>query len=207
VISHKEKPTLQTDRESFLDKYSIDLIAKAKEGKIDPVIGRESEIKRVSKNSLTTRVIGSVDELNASLGVLDVWNHDDMIEYQEQLQDIQSDLFRLGSNLSTNNTNEKFYFIQEDVDKLELWINKMDSNLPTLKNFIYPRSLIQVSRAMCRKTERKIVKLNDIDSMEPLIFQCKYMNRLSDYLFTLDRYVNIHFYGGDDHTFISKRNV
>jgi ATP-dependent Clp protease ATP-binding subunit ClpB len=33
--------------ESALDKYSVDLTAKAREGKLDPVIGRDSEIRRV----------------------------------------------------------------------------------------------------------------------------------------------------------------
>ncbi len=33
--------------ESALDKYSVDLTAKARDGKLDPVIGRDSEIRRV----------------------------------------------------------------------------------------------------------------------------------------------------------------
>ncbi|MBK9158369.1 MAG: ATP-dependent chaperone ClpB [Micropruina sp.] len=33
--------------ESSLDKYSVDLTAKAREGKLDPVIGRDQEIRRV----------------------------------------------------------------------------------------------------------------------------------------------------------------
>ncbi len=35
--------------ESFLEKYSIDLLQKAKDGQIDPVIGREDEIERVTQ--------------------------------------------------------------------------------------------------------------------------------------------------------------
>ncbi len=34
-------------KQSYLEKYTVDLIQKAREGKIDPVIGREKEIKRV----------------------------------------------------------------------------------------------------------------------------------------------------------------
>ena len=37
----------QEGGESTLDKYSIDLTARAREGKLDPVIGRDSEIRRV----------------------------------------------------------------------------------------------------------------------------------------------------------------
>ncbi len=50
IISHNEESEpQQTQSESYLAKYSIDLIAKAKEGKIDPVIGRDSEIQRVTQ--------------------------------------------------------------------------------------------------------------------------------------------------------------
>ncbi|MGL5406760.1 MAG: ATP-dependent chaperone ClpB [Propionibacteriaceae bacterium] len=37
----------QEGSESSLDKYSIDLTAKARDGKLDPVIGRDQEIRRV----------------------------------------------------------------------------------------------------------------------------------------------------------------
>ncbi len=49
TISHSDNDseTSKEKRESFLEKYSINLLQKAKEGKIDPVIGRESEIQRV----------------------------------------------------------------------------------------------------------------------------------------------------------------
>jgi len=50
VISHTDTQTSSSDeKESFLDKYTINLLQKAKEGKIDPVIGRENEIKRVTQ--------------------------------------------------------------------------------------------------------------------------------------------------------------
>ena len=42
-------PNMQTndEQQSALDKYSIDLTARAREGKLDPVIGRDTEIRRV----------------------------------------------------------------------------------------------------------------------------------------------------------------
>ncbi len=36
----------QESQNDALEKYSIDLIAEAKAGKVDPVIGREEEIRR-----------------------------------------------------------------------------------------------------------------------------------------------------------------
>ncbi len=49
VISHQDVDTEGSDQsnESFLSKYTIDLLAQAKAGKIDPVIGRTTEIERV----------------------------------------------------------------------------------------------------------------------------------------------------------------
>ncbi|MEA1955538.1 MAG: ATP-dependent Clp protease ATP-binding subunit ClpA [Campylobacterota bacterium] len=47
MISHNNIDEETNKKESYLDKYSIDLLEKAKEGKIDPVIGRDTEIKRV----------------------------------------------------------------------------------------------------------------------------------------------------------------
>jgi ATP-dependent Clp protease ATP-binding subunit ClpA len=51
IISHNSSDEEQQhkERETYLEKYSIDLISKAKEGKIDPVIGRDKEIKRVTQ--------------------------------------------------------------------------------------------------------------------------------------------------------------
>lgn len=49
VISHRDVDTQGTgnDEESFLEKYALNLIQAAQEGKIDPVIGRNDEIERV----------------------------------------------------------------------------------------------------------------------------------------------------------------
>ncbi|MFT7003832.1 MAG: ATP-dependent Clp protease ATP-binding subunit ClpA [Sulfurimonas sp.] len=47
LISHNNTDDTSKNTETFLDKYCLNLLDKAKEGKIDPVIGRESEIKRV----------------------------------------------------------------------------------------------------------------------------------------------------------------
>jgi ATP-dependent Clp protease ATP-binding subunit ClpA len=51
IISHtaSDEDSKPSEEEAFLDKYSINLLQKAKEGKIDPVIGRDSEIYRVTQ--------------------------------------------------------------------------------------------------------------------------------------------------------------
>ena len=48
LISHTDlESSTQKKKSAYLEKYSINLLKKAKEGKIDPVIGRDLEIKRV----------------------------------------------------------------------------------------------------------------------------------------------------------------
>ncbi len=51
VISHRDVADEVKEgtkkKQSFLEKYTVNLLEKAKEGKIDPVIGREKEIERV----------------------------------------------------------------------------------------------------------------------------------------------------------------
>ncbi len=51
LISHSgtDVDSPSSEKESYLEKYSINLLEKAKSGKIDPVIGRENEIKRVTQ--------------------------------------------------------------------------------------------------------------------------------------------------------------
>jgi ATP-dependent Clp protease ATP-binding subunit ClpA len=51
IISYtaSDEETKPSQEEAFLDKYSINLLQKAQEGKIDPVIGRDSEIYRVTQ--------------------------------------------------------------------------------------------------------------------------------------------------------------
>ena len=47
IISHNDSEVDLDNKESFLAKYSINLLQKAQEKKIDPVIGRDNEIQRV----------------------------------------------------------------------------------------------------------------------------------------------------------------
>jgi ATP-dependent Clp protease ATP-binding subunit ClpA len=48
VISHRDIEAPEgSDEESYLAKYTLELVTAAKAGKIDPVIGREDEVERV----------------------------------------------------------------------------------------------------------------------------------------------------------------
>ena len=95
----------------------------------------------------------------------------------------------------------------EMVKKLEDWIDKYDKELPELNKFILSggvevSTLLHVARAICRKAERRIVSLKRKEEIDKNVL--KYMNRLSDYLFTAARLAT-HRAGKEDHKWIPKR--
>ena len=82
-------------------------------------------------------------------------------------------------------------FAMHNTEALEKWIDAMDEELPPLKNFILPSgglaaSQLHVSRTVCRRAERNLVKLLDCEAIDASAYQ--YLNRMSDYLFTLARF-------------------
>jgi len=135
------------------------------------------DCSRVSKSSLLINLLGDIDELNSFIGIIDS-------EYL--LTDIQIWLFDLGTIVANPKKKYNFDINQEVTKILEKEIDKMTSELPKLSNFILPSGNIHLSRAIARRCERKLVKLNDMSHIDDncLIF----INRLSDYLFTLARY-------------------
>lgn len=150
---------------------------------------------RVSKDSPRIQAYGSVDELNALLGV--VQSLTDLEEVQEDLKKIQNDLFDVGSVLATPDPKqlEKIgsFVGSEDMIFLEKKIDFLEKDLSPLKNFILPggdevAAQLHVARTVCRRAERDIVHLNTLEKIDSQIVV--YMNRLSDFLFVLARWVN-----------------
>jgi len=133
---------------------------------------------RVSKSSNLIDLLGDIDELNSFIGI---------IESEYLLKDIQIWLFDLGTIIA--NPDKKYLFDKnlEFTKILENEIDNMTNELPKLNNFILPCGNIHLSRAITRRCERKLVEVKKeyyhIDT-NCLIF----INRLSDYLFTLARY-------------------
>jgi len=146
---------------------------------------------KVNKSNLRIEAYGTVDELNSYLGLL----RDQRIEetHQKFLITIQERLFTIGASLAADPDKDNLVkpdLTTGDVEALENEIDLMDTRLTELKHFILPggnqaSSICHVARCICRRAERIIVKLNDMDSVDPLIIQ--FMNRLSDHLFTLSR--------------------
>jgi cob(I)alamin adenosyltransferase len=143
--------------------------------------------ERVSKDTLRIRAIGAVDELNSFLGLAISFSEDQKLN--TQLKEIQRDLFTIGSILAGS----KLRFFKTKTKRLEKVIDKLEGDLPVLRNFVLPggsqvASHLQFARALARRAEREVVSLSVLEPVKPRILM--YLNRLSDYLFMLARDVN-----------------
>lgn len=148
--------------------------------------------KRLSKSDLRIDAYGTVDELNAHIGLLR--DLSDQKDDQIFLLEIQDKLFTLGSNLASNPEKAKPKSIPDilvlDIENLENEIDKINEILEPLQYFILPGGHVNISqshiaRCVCRRTERICVALSQVEKVDDLII--KYLNRLSDYLFTYSR--------------------
>jgi cob(I)alamin adenosyltransferase len=148
---------------------------------------------RVSKAGLQIESYGTVDELNSWIGLVrDSFEEDNAAQ---QLLEIQNTLFVLGASLATAPKGTKMQLPPLEsrfIEDLESWIDAMNSELTELTHFILPgghiaSSYAQIARCVCRRAERRVIELNSNDSRFSLEIQ--YLNRLSDYLFVLARYI------------------
>lgn len=131
--------------------------------------------KKVLKNSPICEALGNLDEVNSWFGVVG------------GLKEIQKNLMMISSILAGT----KLQFSESKTKELEMEIDKMERKLPKLRGFIIPggkRSKLHFARALVRRAERSIVALPNILHTNPDILS--YLNRLSDYVFTLARYSN-----------------
>ena len=149
---------------------------------------------KVPKADLRIETYGTVDELNSWMGLVSDQLTDAAIKVF--IKEIQDRLFTIGSALATDGDKEPKMKLPDlhdaDIERLERGIDHMTEQLPPMKSFILPGghvavSSIHVARCVCRRAERLAVGLQHHDLfVEPLVI--RYLNRLSDYLFTLARY-------------------
>lgn len=137
---------------------------------------------RVPKNHWRMEAAGNIDELSSAIGVIRY-----MTDRDEELKEIQTKLFHIGALIGTDSNKFDITKLEQvtdkDIQKLEKWIDQMQKELPELKNFILPVGFTQLTRAICRRAERRLIDLKEFPV--PIM---QYINRLSDYLFVLSRY-------------------
>lgn len=150
---------------------------------------------RVRKDDARIEAYGTIDELNAVLGLLHTAELSGTL--QELLVAIQNDLFVIGAELATPqpDQHDMASIGTADIQRLENSIDRFETELPPLKQFILPSgstagTMLHVARAVCRRAERRIVTLQAVASNEVSAAILIYLNRLSDLLFVLARYVN-----------------
>ncbi len=153
----------------------------------------------VSKASLRVDAYGGVDETNAFLGVARQHTADDP-RLDAMLERIQNDLFDLGADLATPEQDEKpawepLRVVESQVERLEQEIDRLNSELSALTSFVLPAgspasAALHVARTVCRRAERAVVHLSEIEGEVVGQPALKYLNRLSDLLFVAARWAN-----------------
>ncbi len=152
---------------------------------------------RVFKDSPRIAAYGSVDELNAILGMAIQSLSPDSQQLAQTITQIQSDLFSIGAELATPDPVAQGMCLLPEArtGDLELSIDEMEETLPPLKNFVLPggcpaSAALHWARTVCRRAERDVVHL----SQQLGIADCGriiiYLNRLSDWLFVVARQQN-----------------
>ena len=156
--------------------------------------------ERVAKTSPRIAAYGTVDETNATIGMVRVHLGAASPEVDAMLLRIQNDLFDLGADLCVPDRGEKLAYeplrmTDGQVLRLEAEIDTMNEELTPLRSFVLPggtpaATALHVARTVSRRAERKIVELAAIPGEPVSEAALKYINRLSDHLFVASRFVN-----------------
>jgi len=152
--------------------------------------------KKISKDSPEITALGSIDELNASIGVAVSFIKEKGVV--KLLQDVQKDLLNIGAEIgnsgqSAKNTSKLYPIDKDKIVELESFIDLFSKKIPEIQTFIVPTgktefALLNFSRTVCRRAERDLVSLNKKRKVNPNILA--YTNRVSDLLFIVARYLN-----------------
>jgi cob(I)alamin adenosyltransferase len=150
---------------------------------------------RVGKDDARLQAYGTVDELNAFVGLARTETLAEPVD--GLLSRVQSELFEVGAELATRDpvAHGTRTIGPAHVAALEAAIDEHEQSLPALAHFILPggtraAAALHVARAVCRRAERHVVALSrgGAEPISPVLVV--YLNRLGDLLFVLARSVN-----------------
>ncbi|MEA2056117.1 MAG: cob(I)yrinic acid a,c-diamide adenosyltransferase [Patescibacteria group bacterium] len=147
---------------------------------------------RVCKDALQLEVIGSLDELNAFLGLVRVKLENDFEDSYQFLKHIQNGLFVIGAEIAGfSKPKIKQSFLEKIEEKGKILQQEMEKEWH--QKFVLPGGTdiaanLDLARTVCRRAERKMVALHHQEPLRPLLI--KVINRFSDYLYILRCYVN-----------------
>jgi cob(I)alamin adenosyltransferase len=156
--------------------------------------------QRVPKSHPRVEAYGSVDETNAFLGVALQSAQDTHRDLLKHLELIQHDLFDLGADLCTPIADDEvpdsaLRITNLQIKQLEDLIDLYNADLEALTSFVLPGGSklaadLHVVRTVCRRAEREVAKLIELEPEQTSILTMHYLNRLSDLLFVLSRVAN-----------------
>ncbi|MFP4509469.1 MAG: cob(I)yrinic acid a,c-diamide adenosyltransferase [Spirochaetota bacterium] len=159
--------------------------------------------ERYSKDDITFASVGDIDELSSALGLARSWldRHAASENLGAVVESIQKDLISLGGLVATSPAHENYALIPEinesswrrieDLQKKAMAVTRIGDR------FILPgdhegSSRLDMARSICRRAERTLVSFIRSRYRSDLYDCQKYLNRVSDYLFVLGRYVEQH---------------
>jgi cob(I)alamin adenosyltransferase len=148
---------------------------------------------RVPKDHARVAAYGTVDELNAVLGLLLALRPEPA--EADLLRTIQNDLFDVGADLCVPPAagEARLRVRPEWAARLEAAIDRLNAGLAPLTSFVLPggdpaAGWAHLARTVCRRAERDVVSLARAEPVNPEVIV--YLNRLSDLLFVLARVYN-----------------
>lgn len=154
--------------------------------------------ERRPKNDLRIDAYGTVDETNAVVGLVRLHAGPGEKVVDDVLGRIQNDLFDLGADLATPETDqdlgyEPLRISESQVSAIEAAIDELNADLSPLRSFVLPggseaSAYLHLARTVSRRAERLMVELAAVETINPAAV--RYMNRLSDYFFVASRYLN-----------------
>jgi cob(I)alamin adenosyltransferase len=147
---------------------------------------------RVPKHDLRVVAYGTVDEANAAIGVARLHAG---AAADAMLARIQNDLFDLGADLCRpgDDVDEGLRVQPSQVERLEQEIDALNASLKPLDSFVLPGGTpasahLHLARTIVRRAERLTTQLAGEQPVNRSAIH--YLNRLSDHLFVLARYLN-----------------
>jgi len=152
--------------------------------------------QRISKDALRIDCYGTVDELNAFVGMATVSAEEAIPPLVEILRRVQHELFNLGSILATRPEDvhpKQPRVTSIEIQRLEQEIDAMNADLPPLRSFVLPggsriSTELHACRTICRRVERIAVRLAREEQVPAEVIE--YLNRLSDAFFVWSRWAN-----------------
>lgn len=152
--------------------------------------------QRVAKDGLRIECYGTVDELNAFVGMAGISAAETIPELATILKRIQHELFNLGSILATQPQDvhpKQARITAVEIAQLEKEIDRMNAELAPLRSFVLPggsrlNTELHACRTICRRAERIAVSLAREEEIPSETIQ--YLNRLSDAFFVWSRWAN-----------------